>query len=547
MSSHVEIVAMCIRHGQPVRIWHQAGGERQFIAMRTQSVIGEFIWLAEAYPDAYIAWFDERLEPFLRDISEWPTLVRHSLEVLHLSCFQRCDLMVESLGLVDFDSPFLLPGPTDRRYPTWLISPIGGIGHASAFRAVGLDAGFKQFSALLFDLGYRGIQQGLCPYSEPGLLRGEAPSGILQGLQEPLSDTSLALLIRRRFGRKWLFFWTVGSGLFRRAWPWKEALKASMMGHAPYRGAHLIASLHPVLPLEAPITSVDVVIPTLGRPEYVKNLLEDLSKQTALPNKVILIEQAPGPLTAGTAPESFKKTLPFEVDHQVVGWVGACRARNLGLARSSSDWVLLLDDDVRLTASLLAYLLKVAAAYQVDAVNGATYRPSETGDALARQFPRVWHSCGGTILFRRSVCHATDFFDERLEGGYGEDYEFGVRLRLNGSNILYAPGDPILHLKAPSGGFRQPFRHPWVNEVPQPRPSPIFLYSRAKHAPELMQKGYALYYWLKRLGSTPVYKWPWVLPAIRRQWKSAQRWAARIKPDLEQPVAAPALQQFPAD
>lgn len=531
MTADSEIVTICIRRGQPVRIHRHLGGEVEAIVPETQSATGEIIRLAGKFPEAYIAWFDERIEPFLSDIREWPGLVRHPLEILHLSCFQRCDLMVESLGLVDFDSPFLLPGPTDRRYPTWLISPIGGVGLASALWAVGLDARFKDFAAALFDLGYRGMQQGLCPYSEPGLLRREVPADILSGLREPLSDTGLALLIRRCFGRKWVLFWTVGRGLFRQSWPWKEALRASLMGDAHYGVSRLFETLRPPLPRDTtPGNSVDVVVPTLGRPEHVKNLLEDLSKQTVLPDKVILIEQAPGPPATSSIAESFKKTLPFEVDHQVVGWMGACRARNLGFERSGSDWVLLLDDDVRLTPGLLAYLLNVAAAYQVDAVNAATYCPGQEPDEVMAHGPaRPWPMCGtAAILLHRSLVSAAVFFDERLEGGYGEDYEFGVRLRLNGGNILYAPGEPILHLKAPSGGFRQPFRHPWANESPQPRPSPILLYSRAKHSPEMMQKGYRLYYWLKRLGSAPVYRWAWELPAIARQWRSAVRWAGRL-------------------
>jgi len=530
----VEIVTVSVRCGKPTRISHHAGGRQQVIAVREQSSTEEFIRLAETYPDAYIAWFDERLEPFLSGVRTWPDLVRHPLEILHLSCFQRCDLMVKSLGLVDFDSPFLLPGPIDRRYPTWLISPMAGIGHSSVFRAVGLDPSFKELAASLFELGHRGIRQGLCPYSEPRLLRSEIPTEVLEDLRQPLSTTSVALLIRRCFGSKWLLFWTVGSGLFQQSWPWSAALRALITKTSHFGDARLIEGLHPHLPLEA-WSSIDVVIATLNRAEHVRNLLQDLAEQSVPPKKVFLIEQDPDGVSRNLISESLRKTLPFELDQHLLPEVGVCRARNLGLRKAASEWVLLLDDDVRLRPGFITYLLKVAGSYHVEAVNAATYVPGQEPDEVTAAGPvRVWAICGtAALLVRRRLVTETGFFDEDLEGGYGEDYEYGVRLRLNGGNVLYAPGQPVLHLKAPSGGFRQPLQKPWANEDPQPRPSPILLYSKAKHATKLMQEGYRFYYWLKRLGSTPVYRWPWELPAIRRQWKSAAGWAGRIASQSE--------------
>src|SRR6266851_7334581 len=174
-----ELIVLRLKEGQVVGITFRCSERTEALVPRYRNATEEFIRLVEEYPDAYIAWYDQSLDSFLSDTSLWPNLITHPLEVLHLSCFQRCDLMVGSLGFVNFDSPFLLAGPTDRRYPTWLISGVGGIGRSSVFRAVGLDPCLKNFSLALMDFGFRGAELGICPYSEPELLAVQIPEDVL--------------------------------------------------------------------------------------------------------------------------------------------------------------------------------------------------------------------------------------------------------------------------------------------------------------------------------------------------------------------------------
>jgi len=187
---------------------------------------------------------------------------------------------------------------------------------------------------------------------------------------------------------------------------------------------------------------------------------------------------------------------------------------------------LLLDDDIRVTPQFICYLLQVARAYQVDGVSSAVYLPHQRpASVVGSALPRIWPAfASGASLVSARAMRAAGPFDERLEGGYGEDYEFGVRLRLTGATVMYAPGEPVLHLKAPAGGFRYAFAHPWRNEKIQPKPSPIMLYSRQKHTTTAMQKGYRIFYYLNRLTATPYYRWPGEALRIARQWRSAMRW-----------------------
>jgi hypothetical protein len=484
----------------------------------------ELARLAWAHPDAWIAWYDRRLEPWLFDPETWPGLARHELEVLHLGCFQRTDLLAASLGLVDFDSPWLLRGPRDRRFATWLISPAAGVARAAALRAVGPDR-TGSLAAFLFELGARGVRHGLSPVSEPALLRAPVPEEAWD--RAPLSDDDLARLIRRAYGGRWLGFWllarlaserhlspaTVGAAL--RAWMAKEPRRVDEPA---------LARLHPALPDEEPGEKVDAVIPTLGRPEALRDVLQDLAAQTVLPRRVIVVDQA------GSTPEPVGEW-PFELVFRSIPRPGACRARNAGLQEVRSEWVLFLDDDVRLRPELISHVVRTARAYGVEAVNARLHLPGQDprqGLALP-PLPRPWPAFGtAAVLVSSRALGESGGFDERLEGGYGEDYELGVRLRLAGAGVLYAPGEPVLHLKAPAGGFRQPFPHPWSADPVAPRPSPVLLYSRRKHHPRAMRDGYRLYYMLKRLGGKPLRAWPAELRTVLREWESSEQWAGRI-------------------
>lgn len=482
----------------------------------------ELARLARSHPDAWIAWYDRRLEPWLSDPASWPGLARHDLEVLHLGCFQRTDLLAGSLGFVDFDSPWLLPGPWDRRFATWLISPAAGMARAAALRAVTPDTS-GSLAAFLFDFGIRGVRHGLSPCSEPALLAGDVPGELWD--RPPFPEDDLARLIRRGYGRRWLGFWllarriserklspaTVGAAL--RAWTAEEP--------SPVDEAAL-AGLHPPLSEEEQRGGVDVIIPTLGRPGPLRDTLDDLGNQTLLPRRVIVVDQGSDAKPAGE--------WPFDLVFLSLPTPGACKARNAGLREVRSEWVLFLDDDVRLQPGLLSFLVRTARAYGVEAVNARIYLPEQDPQRISGSpLPRPWPTFGtAAALVYAAAVEAAGGLDERLEGGYGEDYDLGVSLRLAGAAVLYAPGAPVLHLKAPAGGFRQPFRHPWSDDPVPPRPSPTVLYSRRKHHLPAMQEGYRIYYALKRLSGKPLHTWPAELRSIARHWERAAFWAGRM-------------------
>jgi hypothetical protein len=283
-----------------------------------------------------------------------------------------------------------------------------------------------------------------------------------------------------------------------------------------------LAALHPPLPeIDPAATSVDVLIPTLGRSGPLRDVLSDLAGQTVPPMRAIVIDQDPDSRGAPEGP------WPFELRSLSLAVPGVCRARNVGLREVRSDWVLLLDDDVRLRPDLIEHLLRVARAYGVEAVVAAVHLPHQTPKpGLPRPFAAF---ASGAALVSAAALARSGGFDERLEGGYGEDWEIGVRLRLQGAAVLLAPGGPILHLKAPSGGFRQPRPLPWEEDRVQPKPGPGLLYARAKHLTREMQEGYRLFYGLGRLAGVSPFAWPREVRVLSRQWERAIFWAGRLR------------------
>lgn len=520
------LVVLRLYGEQALDVTSYAAGQPTVHAPRYPQAVQEFAYQIATHPAASIAWYDTRLGPFLSPPERWPDLPAHPLEVLHLSSLQRCAALVESLGLVDFSSPFLLPSPPDQRFATWLIAPAAGIGRAAVFAALGFDPRLGSLALALFECGYRGLAEGLCPYAEPRLLARPVPAAVLLPLQTPWPARAVAMLVARLYRRPWLGFWLLGRALTGTGVP----LWAAWHGWRIPPGLPLdraaLADLRPP-PADPPAVppAVDVVIPTMGRPDHLLNVLRDLAAQTVPPQRVVIIEQHPPGSAYAPLPDLAAGAWPFAIQQERVAWAGACRARNQGLATGDAPWVLLLDDDVRLPVEWLAHLLAVATAYAVGAVTSATYLPQQSPPAGG--VPCLWPGfAGGVSLVARPATAAVRGFDQRIEGGFGEDTDYGIQLRQVGTTIVYTAAYPVLHLKAPVGGFRYPFPHPWLADPVPPRPSPTVLYAQRKHSTPTMQAGYRLFYTLKRLTAVLPLRRPAELWRVHRQWRSAARWAA---------------------
>ena len=511
-----------------------ASGDSTAIGNLPRSAVAAFAQLLATTDATHIAWLDERLaESVLPAVATWPGLLQHDLEMLHSGA--QTEPRIATLAFACPTDHALIPAVPGRRYPTHLCGSVAGIASVALLRAVGPDTRYRSLSAMLSDIAWRGRAHGLLPHQEPALPSGPPPHNV------PRSD--VAALIARNLDTRWLGLWLLGYLRFFWWLPLISAIGAVLRRRpAALASAGSIRALHPPLDQPDEADGIDVIIPTLGRPGPLADVLQDLAAQTETPQRVIVVEQVPQPDWPLLPDDVLERSWPFELVHRRITQTGACLARNIALAEVRSAWVAMLDDDVRLDDNWLRTMRRTLKRYGVEAGCGRVVEPGTPPDTAPPGPPHGWGTFGTCAGFVSSRCLASagGTFDMGLEGGWGEDQEIGMRFRLAGSAILLEPTLRVLHLKAPMGGFRAPRVHPWSADRTQPKPAPTMLLFVMRHAPPLAMRGYRQFYAVNRLLRTPLWKWPVAWFRIRRELRAAIHWATWLSQQHICPVVEPA-------
>ncbi|MBD0290622.1 MAG: glycosyltransferase, partial [Thermoleophilia bacterium] len=181
--------------------------------------------------------------------------------------------------------------------------------------------------------------------------------------------------------------------------------------------------------------SVDVVIPTVGRPTL-RTLLEALAAARGpCPRRVLVVDD-----TGGDAPLPAVPGLPYE---RLRGpGRGPAAARNAGWRRCDAEWVAFLDDDVVPSPEWLAHLARdlAAAGEDVAASQGrivvplSRTRPATDWERNVAGLERArWPTAD--IAYRRRVLTEVGGFDERFRRAYREDAELALRVEKAGYRL----------------------------------------------------------------------------------------------------------------
>lgn len=271
--------------------------------------------------------------------------------------------------------------------------------------------------------------------------------------------------------------------------------------------------------------NIDVIIPTIGRKNYLHDVLKDLAQQTHLPKKVIIVEQNPQPGSISELDFLQASIWPFEIKHIFTHQAGACNARNVALNEVRSEWVFLNDDDNRFGPNLIEAVFDKLEQYGTEACTTAYLQPSET-----QKFGMVHQSgifgSGNSFVKASALQHIR--FDAALEFGYGEDTDFGMQLRQSGVDIIYFPSLYITHLKAPMGGFRIKIKQKWDDDIIFPKPSPTVMYVFRKHYTREQLLCYKLVSFFKLLKKEPWHSWVSFIQQYERKWQSSLSWSKKI-------------------
>lgn len=230
-----------------------------------------------------------------------------------------------------------------------------------------------------------------------------------------------------------------------------------------------------VSPLLKETPKVSVVIPTLNRYTYLKDVLKDLEKQDYKNFDVIVVDQS-APFDKDFY-NDFKLDIKLIYQEEKALWL----ARNQAIETSDADWLLLFDDDSRVEADWISNHLKCVDFFKATISSGVSI--SKTGDKVPENYSyfRVSDQLDtGNVLIHRKVFTTIGLFDRQFEKQRMGDGAFGLRAYLAGFLNISNPYAERLHLKVSDGGLRQmgswdAFR-PVNWWAPRPVPSVLYYY-----------------------------------------------------------------------
>lgn len=222
---------------------------------------------------------------------------------------------------------------------------------------------------------------------------------------------------------------------------------------------------------------VTVVIPTLNRYGYLKDVLEDLEKQEYKNFEVIIVDQS------NPFQEDFYKK--FNLDIQLVQqkeralWL----ARNHAIKISKGEYILLFDDDSRVEPNWITNHLKSLDYFKADVSSGVSISALGAEVPKNYSFFRISDQIDtGNVLVKKHIFREIGLFDRQFEKQRMGDGEYGLRAYLNGYKNISNPFAGRIHLKVGSGGLREmgswdAFR-PKKLFAPRPIPSVLYLYRK---------------------------------------------------------------------
>ena len=223
---------------------------------------------------------------------------------------------------------------------------------------------------------------------------------------------------------------------------------------------------------------VSVVIPTLNRYQYLKDVFKDLEKQTYRHFEVIVVDQT------DDFDESQYKGWNFELRYWKQEEKALWLARNSAIKNAKGEFILLYDDDSLVDSDWVLNHLKCIDFFRCDISSGASI--SVVGGRVPEHYSYFRWSDQidtGNVMLRRTIFNQVGLFDRQFEKQRMGDGEFGLRCYLEGLKNISNPKAKRIHLKVSEGGLRQ--MGSWDAWRPKnllaPRPIPSVLYLSRKY------------------------------------------------------------------
>ncbi len=484
-----------------------------------RNIVGVILDFAQKYKDEILIWCDEREKDNL-NLEVIPELFHHKKMMLSYSPSEE-NYLGKELGYFE-DSPFIIINKTVK-YATWQMSSHVGAIHTSVLEACKNDLKpERNLDYFLNSFARRGISHGLFCYSEPKLLISKSTFDT----QPKASLSQQFRFAKQHYRIRWTFLLLLNLWLFEKRLPLGPFIKSFF-----YRKRELDTKLLDKIPLDSNKKiiekgTVDVLIPTIGRKEYLLNVLNNLASQTYLPKNVIIVEQNPDTGSQSNLDYIRENKWPFVIKLHFTHQTGACNARNIGLSMIESEFAFFADDDIVFDNDLLEKAMEAFASTGNEVFLVACHLKTQK---VTKQPPKQFTVFGAGHAFVKSACFEGVKFNMAYEFGFGEDNDFGMQLRNKGFDILYISTSRILHLKAPIGGFRTKPTLQWQDDEIQPKPSPTLMLFRLLYDSKEQISNYKSMIFIKNLNKSFVLNPFKYIKVFRQKWNRSVYWANKLK------------------
>jgi GT2 family glycosyltransferase len=210
---------------------------------------------------------------------------------------------------------------------------------------------------------------------------------------------------------------------------------------------------------------ITVLIPNWNGMKWLGDCMKSLSEQDMQNFRTILIDNGSVDGSVAFVKESYPDVEIIELTRNI----GFANAVNVGIEKTATPYVVLLNSDTHVYPDWLSKLLEAieASSHEIAAINSQLLcmddptRIDDAGDELswygaamkrghnepAAQYQvqtEVFSPCAAACLYRREFLIQTGGFDSSFFA-YLEDVDLGLRGRLLGYRYLYTPNAKVLH------------------------------------------------------------------------------------------------------
>jgi len=473
---------------------------------------------AEKFRDEILVWCHESERDNL-NVSVIQTLFHHKKLLFSYSSSTN-NFLDSRLGYFE-DSPFIKINK-EVRYATWQMNSCLGAVHATVINACKKDLNAKDnFDYFLNSFAKSAMPHGLFCYSEPRLLMQKK---VVESKRK--SNTyELFRFTKQHYKTRWVFLLFFNLLLFEKQFQVVPFLFSLFYRKRNFNSEALnqiaLASNKKIIDQG----TIDVLIPTIGRKEYLLNVLNNLASQTYLPKNVIIIEQNPLDNSQSDLDFIQNSKWPFVIKHHFTNRSGVCNARNIGLTMVESELTFFADDDIVFENDLLEKAILTFQTTGNEVFLVACHLESQS--VIPHQI-KQFAVFGAGHAFVKSACFTDLKFNVAYEFGFGEDNDFGMQLRNRGYDILYVSTSKILHLKAPIGGFRTKPSVPWQDDSIQPKPLPTVMLFKLLYDTKEQLLNYKVTLFFKNLTKEFIFNPVKYIRLFNKKWTRSIFWANEL-------------------